>query len=82
MFTQSDMHITNFGIEQQSEKTVLMDFALIGLIPETFIAYTMNYYDYHDVITALSLPMGSNYLMNEMSGQLKMTADPTLGALT
>ena len=39
MFTQSNMDLSNFGVDEQ-DKTVLMDFRDIGLLPETFVAYT------------------------------------------
>jgi len=37
---QSDMQPSNFGVDQHG-KTVLMNFAAIGLLPETFVAHTM-----------------------------------------
>jgi hypothetical protein len=41
MFTQSDMHPSCFGVDQHG-KTVLMDFAEIGLLPQTFVAHIMS----------------------------------------
>ena len=40
MFTQSDMHPSNFGVDQHG-KMDLLDFAEIGLLSETFFAHTM-----------------------------------------
>jgi hypothetical protein len=40
IFTQSDMHPSNFGVDQHG-KMVLMDFVEIGLLPETFVVHTM-----------------------------------------
>jgi hypothetical protein len=39
MFTQSNMDLSNFGVDEQ-DKTVLTDFRDIGLLPETLVAYT------------------------------------------
>jgi predicted unusual protein kinase regulating ubiquinone biosynthesis (AarF/ABC1/UbiB family) len=44
MFTQSDMHLSNFGVDEQG-KMVLMDSAEIGPLPETLVAYTMSAHD-------------------------------------
>ena len=40
MFTQSDMDASNFGVDEHW-RTVLMDFRDIGLLPETFVAFTL-----------------------------------------
>ena len=40
MFTQSDMHPSDLGVDQHG-KTVLVDFAEIGLLPDTLVAHTM-----------------------------------------
>lgn len=50
MFTQSDMDISKFGVDEKN-KTVLMDFGEIKLLPETLVAYTM-----YTHTTAASLP--------------------------
>ena len=41
MFTQSDMDDSNFGVDEH-ERTVLMDFSEIGLLPETLVAYMLS----------------------------------------
>jgi hypothetical protein len=41
IFTQSDMHVSNFGVDQ-SDNTVLLDFGQIGRLPLSFAKYTMN----------------------------------------
>ena len=63
MFTQSDMHPSNFGVDQHG-KTVLLDFAEIGLLPETFVAYTMSSEKrLAPIAIALSLSASSNTSM-------------------
>jgi hypothetical protein len=82
MFTQSDMHPSNFGVDQHG-KTVLMDFAEIGLLPETFVAHTMSSEKRLAPITiALSLSGSSNASMAAVSSLLWMVASPKLGAST
>ena len=41
MFTQSDMNLSNFGVDEQDE-TVLMDLEEIGLLPGTFVAHMIS----------------------------------------
>jgi hypothetical protein len=82
MFTQSDMHPSNFGVDQHG-KTVLMDFAEIGLLPETFVAHTMSSEKrLAPIAIALSLSGSSNASMAEISLLLRMVASPKLGAAT
>ncbi|KAG8740419.1 hypothetical protein FRC10_004342 [Ceratobasidium sp. 414] len=79
MFTQSDMHPSNFGVDQHG-KTVLMGFADIGLLPETFVAYTMcSEKRLAPIATALSLSGSSNYQMASISALLCMMGGPKLG---
>ncbi|RDB18139.1 hypothetical protein Hypma_000611 [Hypsizygus marmoreus] len=79
MFTQSDMHHSNFGVDQHG-KTVLLDFAEIGLLPETFVAHTMSSEKrLAPIATALSLSGSSNFSMAAISSLLWMVASPRLG---
>ncbi|KAF9512522.1 hypothetical protein BS47DRAFT_1382916 [Hydnum rufescens UP504] len=72
MFTQSDMDPSNFGVDQDG-KTVLMDFADIGVLPETFVAYTMfSEKRLAPIATALSLSGSSNAFMATVSSLLWM----------
>jgi hypothetical protein len=83
MFTQSDMHPSNFGVDQHG-KTVLMDFAAIGLLPETFVAHTMGLEKrLAPIDIALNLsPGSSNASIGPLSSLLWMVASPKLGAST
>jgi len=82
MFTQSDMHPSIFGVDQHG-KTVLMDFGEIGLLPETFVAYTMfSEKRLAPIAVALSLSDSSNAPMAALSSHLWMVATPKLGAST
>jgi len=82
MFTQSDMHPSNFGVDQHG-KTVLLDFAEIGLLPETFVAYTMSSEKrLAPIAIALSLSASPNTSMAAISSLLWMAATPKLGAAT
>jgi hypothetical protein len=82
MFTQSDMNSSNFGIDQHG-KTVLMDFAEIQLLPETFVAHTMfSEKRLAPIATALSLSDSSYDLMAALSWILWTVDSPKLGAST
>ncbi len=82
MFTQSDMHPSNFGVDQHG-KTVLMDFATIGLLPETFVAHTMcSEKRLAPIAIALGLSGSSNASMAALSSLLWMVASPNLGEST
>lgn len=81
MFTQSDMHPSNFGVDQHG-KTVLMDFTDVGLLPETFVAHTMSQKRLAPIAIALSLSGSSNFSMATISSVLWMVASPKLGAAT
>jgi len=76
MFTQSDMHPSNFGVDQHG-KTVLMDFAEIGVLPETFVAHTMfSEKRLAPVAIALSLADSSDVSMAALSSLLWMVSSP------
>ena len=79
------MHPSNFGVDQHG-KTVLMDFAAIGLLPETFIAHTMGLEKrLAPIDIALNLsPPGSPDAssIGPLSSLLWMVASPKLGAST
>ena len=79
MFTQSDMDPSNFGVDQHG-KTVLMDFGKIGLLPETFVAFTMAGKRLAPIASALGLSNSSTYSMALVSPALWMVATPTLCA--
>jgi hypothetical protein len=82
MFTQPDMHPSNFGVDQHG-KTVLMDFAKIGLFPETLVAHTMfSEKRLAPIAIALNLSVSSNATMAAISSLLWMVASPKLGAAT
>jgi hypothetical protein len=82
MFSQSDMHPSNFGVDQHG-KTVLLDFVEIGLLPETFVAHTMSSEKrLTPTAIALSLSGSSNASMAAISSILWMVASPKLGAAT
>jgi hypothetical protein len=82
MFTESDMHPSNFGVDQHG-KTVLMDFAEIRVLPETFVAHTMfSEKRLAPIAIALSLSGSSNAWMAAVSSLLWMVATPKPGAST
>ncbi|KAI5990732.1 hypothetical protein EDD15DRAFT_2278600 [Pisolithus albus] len=54
MFTQADMHDSNFGVDENG-RTVLMDFSEVGLLPESFVAFTLP----PDIAATLGLSRGS-----------------------
>ena len=82
MFTQSNMDFGNFGVDEQ-DKTVLMNFRDIGLLPETFVAYTMPTYDSLDAIaSSLGLLNNSDATLARIRWYLGMVGDDTLGTST
>ena len=82
MFTQSDMDLSNFGVDENG-KTVLMDFGDVGLLPETFGAHTMaSNGALAPIATSLGLSSDSNASMAAIAWLLGMTSDPKLGAST
>jgi len=55
MFAQSDMDVSNFGINE-NERTVLMDFSEVGLLPKMFVAHTLSSDEtLHPIVDALGL---------------------------
>ena len=79
MFAQSDMHLSNFGVDQDG-KTVLMDFATISFLPETFVAHSVfSNKILAPIATALELSRDSNISMAMISSLLWMVANESLG---
>ncbi len=75
MFMQADMDSSNFGVDEHGN-TVLMDFQDVGVLPESFVAYTLS----EDMITALGLSCSSHlYSMAVVSSCLWMVGEPSLG---
>ena len=82
MFTQSDMDLSNFGMDENG-KTVLMDFGDVGLLPETFVAYTMSADRARAPIAAsLGLSYDSIGSMAAIAWFMWMSCDPTFGGST
>jgi hypothetical protein len=86
IFTQSDMHVSNFGVDE-CDNTVLLDFDEIGRLPLSFAKYTMGSGkgDSFNARVANLLRWPDNPNMDSMarvSSCLWMTSDPTLGAAT
>ena len=83
MFTQSDMHDSNFGVDENG-RTVLMDFNMVGLLPESFIAFTLSCdKKFAPIVTSLGLSGNSKlYSMTAIACCLAMVSDPTFGAST
>ena len=80
MFTQSDMHDSNFGVDENG-RTVLMDFNTIGLLPESFIAFTLSCNKKFNPLAA-SLGLSGNSKLSSMAAIaycLGMVSDPTFG---
>jgi hypothetical protein len=83
MFSQSDMDLSNFGVDEQ-DRTVLMDFGEIGLLPETFVAHTMSTHDgsLAPIASSLDLSNDSNASMAKICWYLGLVSDPKLGTPT
>jgi len=81
MFTQSDMDLSNFGVDQHG-KTVLMDFGEIGFLPETFVAFSISEKLHVPIAVALNLSDGSGGTMARVSAALVMASNTTLGVST
>ena len=80
MFTQSDMDLSNFGVDE-NRKTALMDF--VGLLPETFVAFTMSPNRARaPIATSLGLSYDSVGLMAAIAWFMWMSCDPTFGGST
>ncbi|KAI6003133.1 hypothetical protein EDD15DRAFT_1468657 [Pisolithus albus] len=75
MFTQADMDDSNFGVDENG-RTVLMNFLEVGLLPESFVAFTMP----PDIAASLGLSRNSKLTsMDAIADCLLMVADPTFG---
>ncbi|KAH9015922.1 hypothetical protein EDB85DRAFT_1875454 [Lactarius pseudohatsudake] len=83
VFTQSDMDDSNFGVDENG-RTVLMDFSEVGLLPETFIAYTLSSdRKLHPIAASLGLSGNSNLVsMAAIAQCLGMVSDPRLRTST
>ena len=82
MFTQSDMDDSNFGVDEHG-RTVLMDFCEIGLLPETFIAFTLSSKKLYPIAASLGLSGNSNLAsMAAIAYCVRMVSDPKLGTST
>jgi hypothetical protein len=84
MFGQPYMHESHFGIDENG-KTVLMGLGDIGVVPETFLAFTLPAsIRLHFIAASLGLTDISDTLrlMAAISRFLWMNADTTLRTLT
>ena len=86
IFTQSDMHVSNFGVDMCGN-TVLLDFGDIGRLPLSFATYNLQWRNDDSfvgrVAKFLSWPDNCNRRsMGLVSSCLWMTYKPTLGATT
>ena len=81
MFTQSNMDNSNFGVDEQG-RTVLMNFSQIGVLPETFVVFTLKR-KFGPIVDSLGLSGNSNmYSMSAIAHCLLMVADPSFGTST
>ncbi|KAI6006866.1 hypothetical protein EDD15DRAFT_2394117 [Pisolithus albus] len=72
MFAQSDMDDSNFGVDENG-RTVLMDFSEVGLLPESFVAFTLP----PDIAASLGLSHSSKLTsMAAIASCLQMVANP------
>ncbi|TFK65683.1 hypothetical protein BDN72DRAFT_189287 [Pluteus cervinus] len=81
VFIQSDVDISNFGVDHEG-KTVLLDFGDVGILSESFASYTMNSMNAFTgaVAGCLDWPKTSNLTSMSVARQiLWMYYDPTLG---
>jgi len=80
MFTQSDMDDSNFGLDENG-RTVLIDFSEIGLLPETFVVYTLSSDEKFDpIVASLGLSGNSNLAsMAAIAQCLGVLSNPKLG---
>ncbi|KAF7324466.1 hypothetical protein MSAN_02518600 [Mycena sanguinolenta] len=80
IFTQSDMHASNFGFDECGNM-VLMDFGLIGRLPLSFAKYTMQSSEdfISRVADLLCWPENSNIDSMARALIVWMTANPKLG---
>ncbi len=82
VFTQSDMDMSNFGVDKNG-KTCLFDFGAVGLLPLSFAVYTLSGSKgtfVSKVAEYLDLPPSPNqHSMARIRGLLWMAANPKLG---
>ena len=81
VFTQSDMDASNFGVDDKG-KTCLLDFGEVGLLPESFAAYTMS--SSTPFTTAVAQHLNWSFCSNldtmgKIHGCLAILAESTLG---
>jgi len=83
MFAQSDMDVSNFGIDK-NERTVLMDFSEVGLLPETFVAHTLSSDEtIYPIVDALGLSGNSKVAsMAAIAQCLRTASNPKLSTST
>ncbi|KAF9055016.1 hypothetical protein BDZ89DRAFT_1055641 [Hymenopellis radicata] len=78
MFMQCDVHPSNFGVDERGN-TVLMDFGRIGMLPESFAAYTLFSNSFAAVAASLGLERSSKLKsMAVISSCLWMVSNPKL----
>ncbi|KAF8273317.1 hypothetical protein EI94DRAFT_1716399 [Lactarius quietus] len=80
MFTQSDIDVSNFGVDENG-RTVLMDFSEVGLLPETFVAHTLSSDKTFEPVVA-SLGLSGNSKLRSIAAMrqcLGTVSDPKLG---
>lgn len=79
MFMQADMHPDNFGVDEHGN-TVLMNFAEVAMLPESFAALTLISKRHAVSAKSLNLSKSSNVIsIAEYSSLLWSMADETLG---
>ncbi|KAI6163336.1 hypothetical protein EDD17DRAFT_490007 [Pisolithus thermaeus] len=80
IFTQSDMHGSNFGVDEEG-RTVLLDFGEVVLLPESFARFTLSSKEeFSPMIGSLGFLGESNMaLMGKVAYALAMVFDPKLG---
>ena len=86
IFTQPDMHESNFGVDMCGN-TVLLDFGDIGRLPLSFAKFVLRSRNDDSFVARvaklLCWPDNPNMKsMGRVSSCLWMAADPTLGATT
>ena len=76
------MDLSNFGVDRNG-KTCLFDFEVVGILPLSFVAFTLWERDgtfVSKVAEHLNLPPSPNlHSMGRICGLLWMLADPKLG---
>ena len=76
------MDDSNFRVDEHG-RTVLTDFRAIGLLPETFVAFSLSSDKLNPIAASLGLLGNSNMAsMAAIAQCLQMASDPKLGTLT